>query len=118
MHDMDIYREFDVQVDLSDDQPGAGAPGPRPEEIPGQKERPDIGTSDAARLVSAALLMDMPDRILWKELDAAHVTATEALCQVPANMPIARRAVARQEALLREVQRRFEEGKYDRYKRS
>lgn len=106
MHDMEMFgREFDVPVDLSDDAPGAGAPGPRPgSPTPAQVVGLD-GTS-AGRMATSALMARMSDRQVWSALSAANKVALVALEE--GNLAVARRAVAQQEALTRELQRRTE----------
>ncbi|WP_347138861.1 hypothetical protein [Paracoccus sp. SSK6] len=107
MHDANMFdREFDVPVDLTDDTaPGAGAPGPRSDE-PTPAEMVGLDGVSAGRLGTAAVLARMSDRQVWAALAAANKVALLALEE--GNMPVARRAVAQQEALTRELQRRTE----------
>lgn len=105
MHDMEMYgREFDVEMDLTD-TPGAGAPGPRLDQ-PTPAQMVGLDGTSAGRLATSALVARMDDRQVWAALAAANRVALLALEE--GNMPVAKRAVAQQEALTRELQRRTE----------
>lgn len=106
MHDHIMFtREFDIEMDLdSDYAPGACAPGPRLTTTTPITQALD-GKS-AGRMATAAVLSGVPDWQLGIALEAANRVALTALER--SNLAVARRAVARQEALTRELQRRSE----------
>lgn len=107
MHDHNMFtREFDIEMDIdADDAPGAAAPGPRAQHHTAE-ERPALDGKSAARMATAALLVDMPNWQLGIALEAANKVALLALER--SNLAVARRAVARQEALTWELRRRSE----------
>jgi len=104
MHSPDIYQEFDIDMDLSD-PPGAAAPGPQHGALVDTSHALD-GVS-ARRMAVSALLVKMTDREVWAALNAINRLVELSLRE--GRLDIARRAVAQQDALTRELQRRAEE---------
>lgn len=106
MHNPQIAKEFDIDLDLDADiTPGAGAPGPRPDK-PTPAEMLGLDGVFATRLATAALFARMSDGQVWAALDAVSKVAILALEE--GKLSMAKRAVARQEALTREIRRRAE----------